>query len=1087
MSTHIDAADRAAKRKLDLIFGLGITVVSAIVYLLTLCTGVFPGQSASLMATYTGVEPMVAPSHPVWGAIVGAIGRMGSGGAGAALRLNLFSLVTAVCCVAMLYCLVSQLLFGVFDTQKVPAPLPARASVIGATFAAVALAFSVPFWITATRLHFQVFDLFMLLVLAHLFLLYIRTKALILFLLFSLQLGVSIVDAAAIALFAPLFAFCALRSWIRDDDFKGYRLFLGILCVIAGLSLYLFAAHHFFTHEDISLRGTYNGYWDVVRQMLKDQALIFKDGIPDLGGLFPVVFVIVPWLASLAIAQRALNETRDWSFIFFHIALSIVVVATLTNTPISRWGQEMEDPRGVLPVFLYALTAMVAGYVVSYWYVIVANRGNILKQLVDLPNVKFSVWSGHVFGWLVAAIVFFCALYNGQVASGKRGNFADACARELLANLKGRPWLVTDGMFDNHLRLEAARIGQPLKLIALQRNDSRIYIRHLKKMIDSDPEFQSADRIRLKNAADLDVMTFVQDWIKSDSNIVDRIAVMSAPDLLIGAGCAVVPNYFCFIGVRDQDSLKDEPILDKYRDFWMRMRKVLAKSRGRPDPIAAYRADVRRQVGFVANNAGVLLEDLGRDEEAYEVYGIVRLIDSDNVSALLNRVEMLHRKEKEGFHAADRAAIEKDLRDFVAKMKHRLPIWSLSRSFGYVRSPILFAQLGWNWALSGQPGMALAGMRRAADVASTTASRARVREAMADILLRQNDTEKSETIYADILAEDPENQRALLSMSRIAARRGTFDKAREWLSKAKAAGADNGAVAIESAALDLAANKPEAARITLTEITELQPRNLQALGMLAVSVIQMRDFEEVEKHILPRMESVAGTPDDYLVHITRGQLAYAKGKDFYKQARNSFERASMLRPGLPILMEWILRLDFMLVDKTAAEEHARQLLRLDRDNGFANYIMGSLMLERGRSDVAEDYLRRSVGSARTPEALNDLAELLRKTGNYKEAEERARDAIDLAPDFYVTYDTLGGVLADTDRLSEAEKAFSKALELFDDDLRVHLNLAKLLFRMGNLVKAREIVAKINPRRSELPPAEQEELARLVRDLTPGRK
>ena len=657
MSNHFDAAEKAAKRKLDVIFGLGITALVAIVYLLTLSTGVFPGQSASLMATYTGVEPMVAPIHPVWGAIVGAIGRMGSGGAGAALRLNLFSLVTAVCCVAMLYLLFSQLLYNVFDTQKVPASLAAKATVFGATFAAAALAFSVPMWISATRLHFQVFDLFLLLALAHLLLLYIRTKALVLFMLFSLLLGVSIVECASIALFAPLFAFYAMRAWIRDEDFRGYRLFLGIMFALVGLSLYFLAAHNFFTHEDITLRG-YGGYWDVVRQMLKDQAHIFKESIPEIGWLFPVAFVVVPWLASLAIAQRALNETRDWSFIFFHIALSIVVVATVTNTGISRWGLELAQLRegrpagelaGILPVFLYALTAMVAGYAVSYWYVIVANRRNVLQELADLPNVKFSVWGGYVFGWLVAVIVLLAAIINGQEASGKRGDFADACARELLANLKGRPWLITDGMFDNHLRLEAARIGQPLKLIALQRNDNPIYIRQLKKIIESDPDFPPAERIRLQNSAELGVMTFVQDWLESDSNVVDRIAIMSAPDLLVGAGCAVVPNYFCFVGARDIEKLRNEPILAKYDEFWKRRRKTLAKSRGRNDPISQYRADVRRQVGFVANNAGVLLEDLGRDEEAYEVYGIVRQIDSDNISALLNRVEMLHRKEKEGY------------------------------------------------------------------------------------------------------------------------------------------------------------------------------------------------------------------------------------------------------------------------------------------------------------------------------------------------------------------------------------------------------------------------------------------------------
>ena len=1077
-------ADIAAKRKLDMAFGCGTVAFVAVIYLLTLSTGVFPGQSASLMATYTGVEPMVAPAHPMWGAIVGVLGRLGS--TGLAWRLNFFSMVLSVCNVAMVFCLFSRLVYGLFDTQKVPENVARGAAVCGASFASLALAFSVPAWIAATRLHFQAFDLFLLLVLAHLFLLYVRTKALAVFLLFSLLFGASVVECAPIAFFGPVFVVYAFRAWLRDDDFKGYRLFLGILFTLAGLGLYLLAAHQFTAHEDISLRG-YETFGAVVVQMLRDQIHVFKDSIPEVGWLLPVFFVCVPWAASLAIAPRALNEDREWSIVFFHVALSIVAIATITNTPISRWGQELAAPRGVLPVFLYAMTAMVAGYAISYWYVAVANRRNIITQLAEMPNVKFSIWSGYVFGWLVAAIILLASVTNGFEASGRRGAFADECARELLANLKGRPWLVTDGMFDNHLRLEAARIGQPLKLIEMQKNDNKIYIRQLKKMIETDPDFSDEVRVRLLNSAELGVTTFVQDWMNADSNAVDRMAVMSAPDLLVGAGCAVAPNYFCFIGVRDQNTIKDEPVLAKYGEFWKRMGKVLAKARGRNDPIAEYRGAVRRQVGFVANNAGVLLEDLGRDEEAYEVYGVVRRLDPENISALLNRAEMLHRKEAEGFHAADRALVEKELRDFVAKMKHRLPIWSLSRSFGYVRSPILFVQLGWTWALSGQPGMALAGMQRAASVATTGASRTRVREAMADILLRQNEHAKAETMYADILAEDPDDLRALLSMSRIAARRGSFDKAREWLEKAKASGADNASIALESAAVDLAANKPEDARVKLTEVTELQPRNLQAWGMLAVAVIQMRDFEECEKRILPQMESVAGTPDNYLIHITRGQLAYTKGKEFYKQARDSFERASTLRPGIPVLMEWVLRLDFMLVEKDAAETHARQLLRADRDNGFANYIMGSLMLERGRRDAAEDYLRRSVGSTRSPEALNDLAELLRKTGNYEEAEKQVRAAIDLAPDFYVTYDTLGGVLADTERLAEAEQAYAKALELFQEDLRVHLNFAKLLYKQGNLVKAREMVAKINPRRSELPPAEQEELARLVRELTPGRK
>ena len=1064
--------------------GCGVVAIIAIVYLLTLSHGVFPGQSAALIATYTGLEPATLPRHPIWGACVKAIGDLGMDGM--ALRLNLFSLIISVACAWLFYSLFTKAMLRLIDKVKVPADRAARAATAGGVVATLALAFSVPCWIASTRLHYQIFDLLLLLCLAHLLFLYIRTKALAIMMLSALLFGVAVVECVNIGLFLPLFAFYAMQAWLRDDDFRSYRVFLAILFGLAGASFILIVARGFFLSEDAALRD-YTSYWIVVRDMLRESSDSLRAAIPNVGWLFVVVFVVVPFLASLAIAPRALSETRDWSFTFFHIALTAVVIATLTNTPISRWGLELHAPTGALPVFLYALTAMVAGYVVVYWYLIVANRSYVPEQLTGLPNIRAGIWSAHAFGWLSVAIVLFASVINGFEASGRRGVFADECARLLLENLKDRPWLITDGMFDNHLRLEAARNGQPLKLIALQHNDNPVYLRQLKRMIETDPEFDGLDRIRLQNSADLGALTFVQDWIESDSNVVDRIAVMSAPDILVGAGCTIVPNYFCFYGVRDQETLKDMPVLERFEGFWTRMRTILAPSRSLRDPIANYRAAVRRQVGFVANNAGVMLEDLGRDEEAYEVYGVVRQIDPNNVSALLNRVEMLHRKQAEGFHSADRVAVEKELREFVGSMKHKLPIWSLSRVFGYVRSPVLFAQLGWTWALSGQPGMALAGMRRAASVATTLASRTRVRQAMADILLSQNADEESESIYEDILNEDPENQKALISMSRIAARRGAFDKAREWLERAKAAGVDNAAVAMESAALDLAANKPEDARIKLTEVTELQPRNLQAWGMLAVSVIQMHDFDEVEKRILPRMESVAGTPDNYLIQITRGQLAYTKGRENYRAARDAFERASALRPGLALLQEGILRLDFMLADKQEAEVHARALLRQDRNIGFANYIMGSLMLERGRRDVAEDYLRRSVSSSRSPEALNDLAELLRKTGNYEEAEKQVRAAIDLAPDFYVTYDTLGGVLADTDRLNEAEQAYAKALDIFKDDLRVHLNLAKLLYKKGNLVKAREIVAQINPRRSELPPFEQEELQQLVRDLTPGRK
>ena len=1072
---------RSWKRKLDLIFGLGTMLLAGLIFFLTLSPGVFPGQSAALMATFTGIEPPVAPSHPIWGAIVAWIGGLSP--SAMALNLNIFSALCGTACIGLLYLLMTRLVYQNLDHDHGErAGNHVVAAVMAAAVSAVALTFCVPFWMASTRLHFQVFDLLLLLLMAHLCLAFTKQFNMWLGLLFALLYGVCIVESVSFTAFAPIFIIYIFYVAYRQEKLQFWRFFLLGLFAVAGLAFFLLVADNFCRLGDLSLRG-YEGFWDVVYTMLRDHVKTLRASVPlppELGFMFYLITWLL-WLAGLLIARRSLNETREWGFYIFHIIMTIAALVILGYA----WSVLRDQSR--LPVTLYTMMAMVTGYLAAYWFLLVANFRTLMPSggvnPANSPRVRAGVWMGYAFSACLFVLIVGTSIINGFEASGKRGAFVDACAGVLLDHMEGRRWLISDGLLDNHLRIEAARRGQPLTLLALHKNDNPIYIRQVKKLVDQDPVFKEEDKVRLKNILDLGIITFVQDWISDNPELLSEIAVMSAPDLIVGAKCTVAPLYFAFVGVRDRNELKDVDYLKKYGSFWERMSRLLARSRGMRDPVADYRAALRRQVGFVANNTGVLLEELGRPEEAYTVYRQARNIDVENISALLNMAEMLNRDPD--FRPQDKEGVEKELKEFVDNMAHRLPVWSLSRFYGYVRSPVLFAQLGWTWALSGQPGMAMAGLERAEAISTTLASRTRVRSDMAEILIRQGEEERGEAIYEEILKNEPDNQRALISMARIATRQGALDKAREWLDRASSAGVDRSALALERAAIDLAANKPEEARIKLTEITELQPKNLQAFSMLAIAMMQMKDFDEVERRVLPKMESIAGTPDNYLIQITRGQLAHQKGREFYPASRAAFERASVLRPGLPMLLEWILRLDFLMDDKVAAEKRARQILRINRNHGFANYIMGSLMLGRGKRAEAEDYLRRSISASKSAAALNDLAELLRQSGNYAEAEKQARAAIELSPDLYFAWDTLGGVLAETQRLEDAEKAYVRALEIFQDDLRVHLNLAKLLKQMGNTVRAREIVSQIQPRRSELPPAEQKELDILVRELTPG--
>jgi len=259
--------------------------------------------------------------------------------------------------------------------------------------------------------------------------------------------------------------------------------------------------------------------------------------------------------------------------------------------------------------------------------------------------------------------------------------------------------------------------------------------------------------------------------------------------------------------------------------------------------------------------------------------------------------------------------------------------------------------------------------------------------------------------------------------------------------------------------------------------------------MLAMVQIQQNETEEIEKVVLPKMENIAGTADNYFIQITRAQLWMKKGSDTgaKKPAREAFIRASMLRPDIPGVKDMILQLDIAMNDQAAAELHARQVLRTNRKHALANYVMGSLRLQEGAYGEAEDFLRRSVETAPSAAALNDLAEVLHRIRKFDEAEKCAREAIKLSPELYVAWETLGSVLLESNKdLNEAERAVRKAMDLYKDDLRIQITLARIQLKKGEIELARGTIRQLKSRQGELSKFDQDELARLADQASAGR-
>jgi tetratricopeptide (TPR) repeat protein len=1068
------------KRRLDWIVSLGLGLLAAVVYGLTLSKGVFPGESAHLMTVYSGIETLELPLHPLWGGIVSWLSGLPV--LTLPLRLNLFSLVCSCVSVVLMYRIMSFLIHDTISEEYSVEYAP-RVSVWAGVVSALAFQFAVPVWQAATHLQYQGFDLMLALIAAYLLVLYAAHRWTWALVAFSLLYGAGIVESVIFVPLSPvMLTFLIYVLWKNGQLSLPRVAWMGVLAAL-GMGLYYVFSWQFFKSSDSSVLG-FKSVMDVMVSVWKSQVLQLRSGLPRVGWLILLMMSVVPWVAGGFASFRALNNERSWSQYILHFTLSVITVLGLTNAPISPW--EILKPYGRLPVCSYAMLAMVAGYLVAYWYLLLKvkrpKRGNETSALTK----QAGDWLGLLLAYPMAGIVALAAIINVFECGGSRGAFADRCAQEILDRMGSRTWLVTDGTLDPHLQLLARERGLELNLLCLQKDMSPYYLKHMASLIERKGLFAAGDLQRMKSTLDLGVLPFIQDWFAMDKEIEKKVAVFGVPDFWYTAGITPVPEFMFFAGCRDIRTLKDKPLLAEYQKFWDEMGKVLPKNeKATQDPTLTLRANMRRHVGFVANNLGVLLEDLENDKDAYAVYTFVHSKwDPENISSLFNRFEMARRGVAAA--SASKELIERELKDFVGNLKQRYPLWSLSRFFGYVRSPELFARLGWGWALSGQQGAALAGINRAINLLPTD-QRVNAMQTMAAIYALSDDRSKTEAVYQDIMKSDPGNRTAMLGLARLAVQEGAMEKAKAWLEKAAKSEDKRGVLGVEWAVIHLMNNDVGKARLALQEATDLQPKNLQAWAMLAMVQLQQDEAEDVEKVLLPKMESVAGTVDDYFIQITRAQVAMKKGKNFQRAAREGFIRASMLRPDVPGVKDMILQLDIAMNDQEGAELHARQVLRVNRKHSLANYVMGSLRLQEGSYGEAEDFLRRSVDTNPSAAALNDLAEVLRRIRKFEEAERFSRMAVEKSPDLYVAWETLGATLLDLNKnLDEAERVVKKAMELYGDDLRIRITLARILLKKGEIERARELIRQVKNRQGELTKFDQAELAKLAEEASSGR-
>lgn len=1057
-AAKIRAFDRRLFR-LNLLVALGLFAFSLVVYAFSLGPHAVPGPSSDSLASALGLRGGLVTGKLVWWRLLRAV--LGhSSAAGAVWSANALSAVFAALGVSLVYLALSQFLLLCFDYEHYELALgrdPTRrlgaTACAGGLAAAFALLFCAPYWSVAAQVRPDAFHLCWLLLSALALMRFGATGSLPWLFAFGALHALGLTQASCFLAWAPVFYLYALYAAWSSEKLKP-------AVAAAFVLLTLLCAAWLLRHDVLSVMAG-EAWARMPEATAPDAAKIAKNVLRALGtGIWASVpraywliligLCVAPCLAAMLVARRALNGERDVAMLALHGAMGVVTVLVLLDPPFSPWRLYGGESLQIMP---HAMTAFAFGYMVCW-----ADSALLLRDPAGGAVPR---------GLLAAAapaLLLFAAFHNADDASAGRVRFAWRYADAVLDGLRGRTHLVTEdfGAYDSTLQLRAFERGIPLEVpIDLSRpGDTRLL----------DDVCRSLPTVRLANVARVGYRPLLKQWISRRPEALSELALCVFPDMWHLGGCEAVPSGLVFIGEKPGASVPGEragadflafvdaiaPELDEVDDDDFGWRVRLARI-------------ARARIALAGNNLAFRLERAGRNEEAWALYRRIHEFLPEHVPALLNWASLV----RSGLHPEDadavRAAFEKLQKDVKERRHPELGL--LSVRDGYVSDPAAYAVAGWNWARSGDPKLAAVALRDAAERVGPEQQGALL-AVLAQMHQASGDAAASEEAWLAVLEEDPGDNRALVGLAGLCLAGGRFEEARQWLGKARVAGVPEAARLRLEAVLALAAGDPAAARAAAEALRRLSPSSVDVpLVLCQVETDAFRRAQtEAEREAalseLRKQVAILGEllgQDAIPVLLASGQChaleeRWADARQDYVAALGRMQPADR---ALPLALSQTLDLDFKLADKEAARIHARELLSRLPDHPFANYVLGSLALEKEQYESAEDYLQHAREGA--PDAFfvaNDLAVAQQGLVRLDRAEKTAREAIAAAPDQYLPHDTLGAILLAKGDAKAALAEFETSQNLFGADPRVELHIALAAARLGDLERARRIQANL---------------------------
>jgi len=1053
-------------------------VVSAAVFFASVSKSVFPGYSASLVAAAAGVVPQSRAAHPLFSQLVRQVAAREV--AELPLRLNLLSALCGVCCAMMLCYLAGRtILFAACEDpggggcfaptedsggaygywREMPAEVEAhnrqvlRIAAFGGLAAAVLFSFSLPVWSAATRLDNGLFSL--ALALASFCLFPVRKARLydlrVAFSVFLFTLG--LFESCAFVLLLPVYAFFLFRTWLLVS---ANRTHTGAGIVVAGLLGCVCAVYAFRLNTEgaagfkaLHLLHVYG------RELLAHYGFEARQFFPRQGWLSVALQVGLPALILLFGRATLFQERKPATA----VAMVLVVLSgmpALLNWAVSPY--EVYQPSEHLPVFGAAVIAVAAAAVLAACMLLFQperrNEGSGADVQAEAVGTSRAGERLHLFaGGILIVHLLLCCLSvwrSGRALETRQGGFADEVARAMLDEMRGRGCLVTNGLLDNHLLVQARLLRRPVCLVTLRSRPVAHETAAIGRLIDESPLFEGLNRLRLRNALSIGAVRFVIEWFSSDPQAGDKAMVFATPDLWTASGYRAVPEGLAFGGVRAGAKPDAQALVARNRAFAERLIARLREPSPREGVCAAIRGAVQMKAGFAANELGVFLEDEELWGDAFAAYQRAVEIDPSNASAAINLYELARAR---ALSPANEEALRKRMKAAVANagVRNMAGITRLLQNYGSIRQPAFYQQQMAVWSSRGARAVAADKARKALSLAERAGAAALVENAAA--YLQAGNTAQAEACYLAAVEADAGCRDALVGLCMLRLGQRQAQEAETWRRKALEAGVEPLALRYQTVMIALLKGEKDQALELLKAATREAPADSRYWALLADLLLGRGDVQYVERQLLPDMQQALKTKDHFMIHAVRGMTLQAKGPAHYKEARLSLLNALNANAALNEIWTTLLELDMAIGNAEYVEADMRRALAVDAEHPLANYLMGASLLSKGALRESEDFLRRSLEKRPTAPAHNDLAENLRLQKRLAEAEASARKALELEPGLTAAQDTLACVLCDAGRYQEAESLARKNVEQYPGRMPYQLTLLRAEIGLGKRAEA----------------------------------